>query len=66
VQIVGLANLFAKIIENENLSENDRELLNAFSKALGITQEDYNYLTGEIINTLQNDELYKMSTSLIG
>ena len=66
VQIVGLANLFAKIIENENLSENDKELLAAFSKALNITQEDYNYLTGEIVNTLQNDELYKMSTSLIG
>lgn len=66
VQIVGLANIFAKIIENENLSENDKELLAAFSKALNITQEDYSCLTGEIVNTLQNDELYKMSTSLIG
>jgi hypothetical protein len=46
--------------------ENDKELLAAFSKALNITQEDYSYLTGEIVNTLQNDELYKMSTSLIG
>lgn len=66
VQIVVIANLFAKIIENENLSQSDKELLAAFSKALNITQEDYNYLTGEIVNALQRDELYKMSTSLIG
>lgn len=66
VQIVGIANLFAKIIENENLSQSDKELLTAFSKALNITQDDYNYLTGEIVNALQRDELYKMSTSLIG
>ncbi len=66
VQIVGLANIFAKIIENEMLSENDKELLAAYSKALNVTQDDYNYLTGEIVNTLKNDELYKMSTSLIG
>jgi len=66
VQIVGLANIFAKIIENEMLSENDKELLTVYSKALNVTQDDYNYLTGEIVNTLKNDELYKMSTSLIG
>ncbi|MCX8124924.1 MAG: HDOD domain-containing protein [Spirochaetes bacterium] len=66
VQIVGLSNILAKIIENETLSQNDKELLEAYSKALNITQDDYNYLTGEIVETLKNDELYKMSTSLIG
>lgn len=65
VQIVGLANNIAKGIENENLSDGDMEIQTAFMKALNISQEDYDHISSECINSIKNDELYKMSAMLI-
>jgi putative nucleotidyltransferase with HDIG domain len=66
VQIVGLANIFAKIIAHENLSQSDKDIESSSIKALNIEQDDYDYFTNEFIDVIYADELYTMSASLIG
>ncbi len=66
VQIVGLANIFAKIIAHENLSQSDKDIESSSIKALNIEQDDYDYFTSEFIDVIYADELYTMSASLIG
>jgi len=66
VQIVGLANIFAKIIAHENLSQSDKDIESSSIKALNIEQDDYDYFTNEFIDVIYADELYTMSASIIG
>lgn len=66
VQIVELANVFAKVIAHENLSQSDKDIESSSIKALNIEQDDYDYFTSEFIDVIYADELYTMSASLIG
>ena len=66
VQIVELANVFAKVIAHENLSQSDKDIESSSIKALNIEQDDYDYFTNEFIDVIYADELYTMSASLIG
>ncbi len=65
VEIVGIANLYARLINNEPLSKHDIEMKEAFTKSLSIDDSVEEYMTTQFINDIRNNELYTMSTALI-
>ncbi len=66
VEIVGLANLYARVISNEPLSRADQDLKEMYSKSLSIQSDIDAYIKENFINDIKNDPLYVVSSSLIG
>ncbi len=64
VIIVGLANIYSKILAGENITNDDRELKEAFMKSLNIEPELDNYLNEKFMSEIEKDDLYIMSTNL--
>ena len=64
VIIVGLANIYSKIIAGENITEDDEELKAAYMKSLNIDSELDNYLKEQFISEIEKDDLYIMSTTM--
>lgn len=64
VEIVGLANLYARLLNQEPFSEQDRELKEAFSKSLSVTGEIDKYINSHFMKDIEQDELYIICSSL--
>ncbi len=64
VEIVGLANLYARILNREPFSEQDRQLKEAFAKSLSVTDDIDEYINSSFMKDIEEDELYLMCSSL--
>ncbi len=64
VEIVGLANLYARILNREPFSEQDRVLKETFTKSLSVTGEIDEYINKSFMKDIEDDELYLICSSL--
>ena len=64
VLVVGLANLYSRILVDEPLSSNDKQLKESNVKALSLSPDVDEYFTSRFMEDIKDDELYNMSTSL--
>jgi putative nucleotidyltransferase with HDIG domain len=64
VEIVGLANLYARKLNQEPLSEQDNQLKDAFTKSLSVPGEIDEYINSSFMKDIEEDELYLMCSSL--
>ena len=64
VTIVGLANIYSKIIAGENITDDDHELKESYIKSLSIDPELDNYLIEKFMGEIEKDDLYIMSSTM--
>jgi len=65
VEIVGLGNLYARVLSDEPLSKSDRDLKDTYIKSLSMTQDIDDYLRNNFFNDIKDDPLFSMSSVLI-
>lgn len=65
IEIVGLANIYARILIGENLSDSEIRLMEAHMSALSISPDIDEYIRSRLLTDLEKDELYVMSTSAL-
>ena len=66
IMIVGLGNIYAKIIAEDALSDEDNELHKFYLEALNISDDTDEYFKTEYVNELEKDELYALCSSIVG
>ncbi len=64
VSVVGLANIYAKIIAGENITENDQYLQDGYMKSLNIDPDLDKYLRENFLREIEKDDLYLLSSSM--
>jgi len=65
VIVVGLANIYSKIIMEETPGAEDMRLKEFYIKSLNLSPEEDAYYTGDYRKDLEEDELYKTSAVLL-
>ncbi|MFH0974775.1 MAG: HDOD domain-containing protein [Spirochaetota bacterium] len=64
INIVALANLYARILVKESLSPSDLEKKNSYLKTLSLTENDDIYYSSKFMDDIQKEELYVISSHL--
>ncbi len=64
INIVALANLYARILVNETLSTVDAENKDGYLKTLSLTESDDEYYTTKFLEDVKNEDLYNISAEL--
>jgi putative nucleotidyltransferase with HDIG domain len=64
INIVALANLYARILVNETLSTVDAENKDGYLKTLSLSESDNEYYSTKFIEDVQNEDLYNISAEL--
>jgi putative nucleotidyltransferase with HDIG domain len=64
INIVALANLYARILVNEPLSITDSENKNTYLKTLSLSEADNEYYSIKFLEDVQNEDLYNISAEL--
>jgi hypothetical protein len=64
ITIVALANLYARILVNEHLSQFDMENKEGYIKTLSITNNENDYYSIKFKEDVQKEDLYVISTEL--
>ncbi len=65
IEIVGLANIYARILIGENLSDNEIRLKEAHMRGLSVSPDLDQYICSQLLRDLERDELYVMSTGAL-
>lgn len=64
INIVALANLYARILVNEQLSAADAENRDGYVRTLALSESDNEYYSAEFLQDIQNEDLYNISAEL--
>jgi putative nucleotidyltransferase with HDIG domain len=64
INIVALANLYARLLVKEPLSTADLDNMENYKKSLSLTDKDNEYYTTKFMEDIQKEDLYIMSTEL--
>ena len=64
INIVALANLYARILVNEQLSATDLRRKTSYIKTLSLSESDNEYYSTKFLEDIQNEELYNISADL--
>jgi putative nucleotidyltransferase with HDIG domain len=65
VEIVGLANVYARILIGESLSDSEIRLKESHMRSLAVSPDIDEYICSRLLRDLERDELYVMSTSAL-
>jgi putative nucleotidyltransferase with HDIG domain len=65
IEIVGLANVYARILIGENLSDSERRLKEVHMSGLSVSPDIDEYVCSQLLRDLERDELYVMSTGAL-
>lgn len=65
IEIVGLANIYARILIGENLSDSEIRLKEAHMRGLSVSADIDEYICSQLLRDLEKDELYVMSTGAL-
>ncbi len=65
VKIVGTANIYARLVNNEIAADDEHELLDNYKKSLGLTEEMENFILNEYIEEVKTSELFTMSQEML-
>lgn len=65
ILVVALANLYSRMLVDEPLSSNDKELKNSHIKALSLSPVVDEYFSSSFMKDIKDDELYNLSSNLI-
>jgi putative nucleotidyltransferase with HDIG domain len=64
INIIALANLYARILVKEQLSVADSENKDGYLKVLSLSESDNEYYSTKFLEDIQNEDLYNISTNL--
>jgi putative nucleotidyltransferase with HDIG domain len=64
INIVALANLYARLLVNEPLSVSDSENRDVYIKTLSLSESDNEYYSTKFLEDIKNEDLYNISTEL--